>query len=171
MGSVTRAVEAAGWSGVVLPRTSVLGVSLFPVVAIDQAVWAERLTNNQPPEHDRSTLAVWESWFHELGDYPPRSPLTIVGFVSTAAQPQYALEALGRASGFGAGMWVTRAESPRSITLAEFDVADTWVVRERDSAVLVEGRPGPAATARRMTSTRHKEEQLFAWALNVGVGS
>lgn len=168
---VVHGVRASGWRGVALPKTRVSDFAVYPVVEIDERAWAERVENGQCPELDRSTLRIWESWTSDLGEIPPRSPLAIVGFVSTAGKPADALFALDSLAGYGAGLWITcgpRGPSPWS--LSEFDIAGAGVVwvRNGDGELLVEGRSGPVATARRMASTRHKEELLFGWALATG---
>ncbi|QIS23817.1 hypothetical protein [Nocardia terpenica] len=168
---VERGVHAAGWRGVALPRTKVSDFLVFPVVEIDAEVWAERIEKGQGPELDRSTLVIWESWTADLGEMPPSPAVSIVGFISTATRPAEALYALDSLAGYGAGLWITTGvRGPTAWTLSEFDVAGVGVVAERAGgcAVLVEGRRGPIATARRLASTRHKEEQLFGWALATG---
>ncbi len=171
---VVHGVRVSGWPGVALPRTRVSDFAVYPVVKIDEQVWAERIANGHGPELDRSTLLIWESWTPDLGEMPPRSPLSIVGFVSTAEKPADALYALDSLAGYGAGLWITcggRGPSPWS--LSEFDLAGIGVVWDHDGDrdLLVEGRSGPVATAQRMASTRHKEELLFGWALATGYSS
>ncbi|MGV9674330.1 hypothetical protein ACWDSJ_03525 [Nocardia sp. NPDC003482] len=165
------AVRAATWCGVVLPRTKVSDFMVFPVVEIIPDAWTERLVNGYGPELDRSTLGIWESWTPDMGDPPPRSPVSIVGFVSTAMKAADALHALDSLAGYGAGLWLTSgSRSPSAWTLSKFDVGGVAVVHEQagNVDVLVEGRRGPIATARRMVSTRHKEEVLFGSALAIG---
>ncbi|MEV4238023.1 hypothetical protein AB0J47_22915 [Nocardia sp. NPDC049737] len=168
---VEEGVRAAAWAGVVLPRTKVSDFTVFPVVEIDVDVWTERVAKGHGPELDRSTLVIWESWTPDLGELPPRPAVSIVGFVSIALKPSDALNALDSLAGYGAGLWLTSGtRGPSAWTLSEFDVAGVGVVHERagDFSVSVEGRCGPIVTARRMTSTRHKEELLFEWALATG---
>lgn len=169
--SVVRGVQASGWTGVVLPRTRVSDFAVYPVVKVDEQVWAERVEYGHGPELDRSTLLIWESWTSDLGESPPRSPLSIVGFVSTAVKAADALYSLDSLAGYGAGLWITRgARGPSPWSLSEFDLAGVGVVWDHNGSrdLLVEGREGPVATARRMASTRHKEELLFGWALATG---
>lgn len=168
---VVHGVRASGWPGVVLPRTRVSDFAVYPVVEVDEQVWAERVENGHGPEPDRSTLLIWESWTADLGEMPPRPPLSIVGFVSTAEKPADALYALDSLAGYGAGLWITcGARGPSPWSLSEFDLAGVGVVWDHSGScdLLVEGREGPAAAARRMVSTRHKEELLFGWALATG---
>lgn len=168
---VVHGVQASGWPGVVLPRTRVSDFAVYPVVEVDEQVWAERVENGHGPELDRSTLLIWESWTADLGEMPPRSPLSIVGFVSCAEKPGDALYALDSLAGYGAGLWIMcGARGPSSWSLSEFDLAGVGVVWDHNGGrdLLVEGRDGPVATARRMASTRHKEELLFGWALATG---
>ncbi|WP_280274101.1 hypothetical protein [Nocardia wallacei] len=168
---VEHGVEAAGWAGVVLPQTTVSDFTVFPVVEIDAEVWEERVKKGYGPELDRSTLVIWESWTTDLGEMPPRPAVSIVGLVSTATRPADALYALDSLAGYGAGLWIaTGVRGPTAWTLSKFDVVGVGVVAERSGGheVLVEGRSGPIATARRLASTRHKEEQLFGWALATG---
>ncbi|MEU7634357.1 hypothetical protein AB0C34_31040 [Nocardia sp. NPDC049220] len=165
---VHTAIRAAGWRGRVLPQTQVSDYTVYPVIDVDSAVWAERVDKRQWPELDRSTLAIWEAWTADPGEAPPRSTVSIVGFVSTASRPASALHALDSLAGYGAGLWIAPgSHGPSRWTLAEFDVADIWVVHTRSAhnTVLVQGRHGPISTARRLTSTRHKEELLFGQAL------
>ncbi|NUS92119.1 MAG: hypothetical protein HOQ36_06840 [Nocardia sp.] len=141
------------------------------MIEIDTQVWEERVAGGHGPEPDRSTLGIWESWTTALGASPPRPAVSIAGFVSTAAKPTDALNALDSLAGYGAGLWLTSGvRGPTTWTLSEFDLAEIYVVREQsdDLDVLVEGRRGPVATARRMASLRHKEELLFGWALATG---
>ncbi|MEU7631704.1 hypothetical protein AB0C34_17200 [Nocardia sp. NPDC049220] len=161
-------IQEAGWSGIVLPETKISDYVVYPVINVDPAVWADRVTEHQGPELDRSTLALWEAWTADLGEQPPRPALSIVGFISTANRPAAALHALDSLAGYGAGLWITSgSHGPTRWALAEFDVADMWVAHTRNAqtTVLVQGRHGPISTARRMTSTRHKEELLFQHAL------
>ncbi|WP_063125794.1 hypothetical protein [Nocardia fusca] len=51
---VHHGVRQAGWDGVVLPETKVSDYTVYPVVAIDTQVWADRTTAGQRPELDRS---------------------------------------------------------------------------------------------------------------------
>ena len=165
---VARGTHVGGWRGAVLPRTRVSDFAVYPVIDVDEQAWADRVADGPAPELDRSTLLVWESWTPDLGPMPPRSPLSIVGFVSTAAKPRDALHALDSLAGYGAGLWITcGARGPTSWSLSEFDLAGLGVVWQGESGIdlLLEGRAGPVATARRMASTRFKEESLFAWAL------
>lgn len=166
---IHRAVSVAGWGGIVLPATRVSGYQVYPVVTIDQVAWEMRVKSGCGPELTRSTLALWESWMPEMGAAPPPSAIAIEGFVSTV-RPSAALCALDSLAGYGAGLWLAPSRRPTSWTLREFDMADITVVAEVDHgpAVLVRGRAGRIETARRMTSTRLKEEQLFAWALASG---
>jgi hypothetical protein len=168
---VVHGVRASGWPGVVLPRTRVSEFAVYPVVEIDEQVWAERVENGHGPELDRSTLLIWESWTADLGEMPPRSPLSIVGFVSSAEKPGDALYALESLAGYGAGLWIVcGARGPSPWSLSEFDLAGASVVWDHKGGrdLVVEGRRGQVATARRMASTRHKEELLFGWALATG---
>ncbi|MGO4612683.1 hypothetical protein AB4305_11620 [Nocardia sp. 2YAB30] len=161
-------LRAAGWPGIVLPETRISDYTVYPVINIDPAVWTERVTKRQGPELDRSTLAIWEAWTADLGKPPLRSAVSIVGFISTATRPASALHALDSLAGYGAGLWIASGlHGPTRWTLTEFDVADIWVVHTHSaqSTVLVQGRHGPISTARRLTSTRHKEELLFQQAL------
>lgn len=166
---VRDAVREAGWNGVVLPRTKVSDYTVHPVVVIDAHVWADRVTAGQQPELDRSTLALWEAWTDDLGAPPPRPAVSIVGFVSTATRASAALETLDALAGYGAGLWIaTGSRRPQTLTLAEFDLTGIWVVHTHltRTGVLVHGRRGPIHTAQRGVALRHKEELLFARALD-----
>ena len=169
LSGINRAVLAGGWGGVALPPTRVSGYQVYPVVSVDVIAWQERVDAGCGPELTRSTLALWESWLPDMGEAPPPSPIAIVGFVSTA-RPSAALCALDSLAGYGAGLWLAEGRQPTAWTLREFDMADITVVTDVDHspAVLVRGRTGRIETARRMTSTRLKEEQLFALALASG---
>ncbi|WP_063127608.1 hypothetical protein [Nocardia fusca] len=166
---VRDAVRAAGWNGVVLPRTKVSDYTVHPMVTIDAHIWADRVTAGQRPELDRSTLALWEAWTADLGAPPPRPAVSIVGFVSTATRAATALETLDALAGYGAGLWIaTGPRRPRTLTLAEFNLAGIWVIHAHlhQAGVLVHGRRGPVHTAQRGVALRHKEELLFARALD-----
>ncbi|MFI9538308.1 hypothetical protein ACIG56_34385 [Nocardia fusca] len=165
---IRAAVRAAGWRGIVLPRTKVSDYTVHPVITIDARVWTDRVTAEHRPELDRSTLTLWESWTDDLGAPPPRPAVSIVGFVSTTTRPAAALETLDELAGYGAGLWIAAgARPPRTLTLAEFDLAGLWVVHTRPTrtSVLVHGRHGPIHTAQRGVALRHKEELLFDQAL------
>lgn len=166
---VRDAVHAAGWNGVVLPRTRVSDYTVHPVITIDAHVWADRVTAGQRPELDRHSLALWEAWTADLGAPPPRPAVSIVGFVSTATRAAAALETLAALAGYGAGLWIaTGPRRPRALTLAEFDLTSIWVVHAHPdrTSVLVHGRRGPIHTAQRGVALRRKEELLFARALD-----
>lgn len=163
LAKVQRAVEAAGWPGFVLPATNVLGVRVVPVVELSGAV--ERLRRGQGPVRDLETLGLWEVM--PTPDTPP-PPLRIVGFVATATRWDRALEQARSLSGLGAGMVLT-ARRTRSLSLMDADATGVWVVGippvEPEPRLWVTGRAGPSATARRVTTTRQREESLFAHAL------
>ncbi|MCV7288162.1 hypothetical protein H7J87_22835 [Mycolicibacterium wolinskyi] len=165
------AAVAAGWSGLVLPHLTLSGFSVLPVVDLDEQVVGQRLRDGQPPQTDASTLAVWEGWDADLGPMPPRSPLSIVGFISTAS-PRRAIYALDVLAGYGAGLVVfDGVRGPAAWTVRECEMAGLAVVWHHDgeSTCVMPGRPGPIATARRTVATRQKEELVFAHALRAGV--
>ncbi|MBF9318028.1 hypothetical protein [Mycobacteroides chelonae] len=169
--AISTAVQAAGWPGVVLPRMRLGGYLVYPVVDIDSDIWDERLRNGHGPELDCSTLKIWEGWTPDLGPMPPQTPLAIVGLVSDG-RPQAALNALCFLSGVGGGLIVSTGQrGPTPVTLMECDVAEVgvvWVPPNDDARVLVQGRFGPVATARRIVLTRYDEELFFQWALTTG---
>lgn len=92
--------------------------------------------------------------------HPPRSRLRRRHHRTD--QPRRPLDAL---AGYGAGLWIaTGARRPRTLTLAEFDLAGLWVVHTHPTrpSMLVRGRRGPIDTAPlRSPAIRHKEELLF----------
>jgi hypothetical protein len=94
--------------------------------------------------------------------------------VSTAEKPADALYALDSLAGYGTGLWIMcGGRGPSRWSLSEFDLVGVGVVWDHndDRDLLVVGRSGPVATARRMASTRHKEESLFGYgALACGCG-
>lgn len=169
--AIAAAVEVAGWPGVALPRTRICGRLVYPVVDIDPDVWDERLQAGHLPELSRSTLKIWEGWTTDLGPMPPRTVLSIVGLVSDG-RPQAALDTLCALGGAGGGLLVsTGLRGPTPVTLMECDFEDigaVWVPPQGEPRVLVRGRFGPVATARRIVLTRYYEEVLFQWALNTG---
>ncbi|WP_372492967.1 hypothetical protein [Nocardia sputi] len=97
--------------------------------------------------------------------HPPRSRLRRRHHRTD--QPRRPLDAL---AGYGAGLWIaTGARRPRTLTLAEFDLAGLWVVHTHPTrpSMLVRGRRGPIDTAPlRSPAIRHKEELLFERALS-----
>jgi hypothetical protein len=169
--AVSTAVQAAGWPGVALPRTRICDYLVYPVVDIDPDGWEQRLAEGHGPELSRSTLKIWEGWTPDLGPMPPRTVLSIVGLVSDS-RPRAALDTLCALSGAGGGLMVSTGQrGPTPVTLMECDLEDigvVWVPPTGDPRVLVEGRFGPVATARRIVLTRYYEEVLFQWALTTG---
>lgn len=168
LAEVQRAVEAAGWPGLALPATNVLGVRVVPVVELSGAV--ERLRRGgQGPVRDLETLGLWEVM--PTPDTPP-APLRIVGFVATATRWDRALDQARSLSGLGAGMVLTPRRT-RGLSLMDADATGVWVVGippvEPEPWLWVTGRTGPSATARRVTTTRQREESLFAHALDHGL--
>ncbi|MCX8565170.1 hypothetical protein OS122_30255 [Mycolicibacterium mucogenicum] len=166
--AIVAGVQAAQWPGMVLPQRRVAGFQVYPVVEIDERAWTERITGRCGPEYVLSTLYVWESWTTDLGPMPPAPAVSIVGFVSDR-RPADARRALGALSGLGAGLVVSSgARRPMPITVMESDVAEmwaAWVPPGKPAQLLVRGRSGPAATARRLHLTRYFEELLFGWAV------
>lgn len=166
---VEGALDAAGWPGLPLPATDVLGVHVVPVVALTGAV--ERLDRGQGPVRDLETLELWEVM--PTPETPP-APLRIVGFVATATRWGRAVEQARSLSGLGAGMVLTPRRA-KSLSLLDADATGVWVVAvppvETKPQLWVTGRTGPSATARRVTTTRQREESLFAHALDQGVVS
>ncbi|WP_207549173.1 DUF1643 domain-containing protein [Mycobacteroides chelonae] len=166
--AVIEGVKAAGWPGIVLPQMRMGGYLVYPVVDINRQAWDERLAAGHGPELERSTLKIWEGWAPDLGPMPPPTVLSITGLVSTA-RPQAALNALTFLGGAGGGLIVaTGSRGPSRTTLMECDIEDigmAWVPAGGEPRLLVKGRDGPVATARRITLTRHAEEELFQWAL------
>lgn len=163
---VQDAVAAAGWPGIALPATRVLGVWAYPVVAILPAA-AERQALEQGPETDGRTLELWEQWPADLGNLPPQPPLQVVGFV-TEAGTAHALSRVVSLRGLGAGMVLARRSTRWQAW--EADVASVWLVADGHGQpqVIVHGRRGPAHTARRRPGTRLVEERLFGHAIAVG---
>lgn len=161
---VERVLEAAGWPGRALPATRVLGVHVVPVVELTGA--AERLNRGQGPTLDLETLELWEVMPTPA---TPPAPLRIVGFVATAMRWDRALDQARSLSGLGAGMVLTPRRT-KSLSLMDADATGVWVVGlppvESEPRLWVTGRTGPSATARRVTTTRQREESLFAHALD-----
>lgn len=170
--AIMAGVRAAGWPGTVLPKKSIGGYRVYPVVQIDQQAWKERLASGHGPELSRSTLAIWEGWAPDLGPMPPRPALSIVGMVSDAP-PKTALAALWTLSGTGSGLLVcTGRRGPTTQTLMECDLQEisvAWVPTAGEPRLMLQGRKGPVATARRIVLTRYDEEELFQWALTTGL--
>ncbi len=102
---------------------------------------------------------------------PPQTVLSIVGLVSDG-KPQAALDTLCALGGAGGGLLVSTGQrGPTPITLMECDfenIGVVWVPPQSEPRLLVEGRFGPVATARRIVLTRYYEELLFQRALTTG---
>lgn len=166
--AIVAGVGAAQWPGMVLPLKLIGGFPLYPVVEINEDVWAERLAQRCGPEYVLSTLYLWESWTPDLGPMPPAPAVSIVGFVSDR-RPRDARRALGSASGLGAGLIVSSGtRRPAPMTVMESDIAElslAWVPSGQSAQLLAQGRSGPVATARRLHLTRYFEELLFGWAV------
>lgn len=166
---VADAVGVAGWPGIVLPRTRVLGVAVYPVVEFSGALRA-RVAQGWGPEFDIATLAMWESWPAEFLNRPPPAPLRVVGVV-VALSLRRALTAARLLAGVGATMVVT-PRAPSVWQLTQADISGVWVAKQSpdgEPAVLVAGRTGPVSTARRIVEMRQLEEQLFAHAAASGL--
>lgn len=162
--SVQQIINDAGWHGIVLPYTEVSVYQGFPVIRwIDGA--RERLRFGPGPVLIPSILALWERWPLGVSTLPPPTPLQIVGFVSVATW-RPAFKAVCALAGMGSGMIIT-PRRPSVLRLSAADYAGIHVVHyaDRQSEVLVTGRTGPVATARRTTNTRYREECLFGHAL------
>lgn len=166
--AIVAGVEAAQWPGIVLPRKRIGGSLLYPVVTINEQAWRDRIAENCGPEYVLSTLYLWESWASDLGPMPPAPAVSIVGFVSDR-RPQDARQALSVVGSLGSGLIVrSGARRPAAMTSFESDVAGlalVWVPPEGAAEMLVEGRCGPVATARRSHVARYFEELLFGWAV------
>jgi hypothetical protein len=161
--------EAAGWGGVALPAASVLGVTVFPVVAFTGA--QERIAEGIGPERSRTTLALWESLAADPGAsaLAPPAPLRIVGFASTESRWDRALRYVQSLAGLGAGL-VLRQRRPSGLQLLDADAENVWVAAQSEGAfeLCVRGRVGPVASAFRVPATRLIEEGLFAHAIACG---
>lgn len=163
--AIVAAHDALRWGGVVLPRVPFSGGALYPVISWTSA--AERRNAEGPePTLCRPTLSGWE----EDG---PESAVRIVGFLHAGA-PAAGISRLKAVAAYGPGAIVV-ADGGRigRWTLAEADVAGISVLEIPDDAnirTLVHGRNVPVASARRSVATRLREEQLYGWALHVGVG-
>jgi hypothetical protein len=154
---------ALNWAGFTLPAVRLSGGSVVPVVAWTAAA-RSRWRDGPRPVADRAVLAEWEC-------DGPASAVRVVGFLHLGA-PLAGVDRLKAVAGYGPGAVVVGAAGRVGAwTLAEADVAGLSVVevsRERSARVVVTGREGPVATARRTVATRLREEQLFEWALRVG---
>ncbi|MFV8142275.1 hypothetical protein ACNQR7_32430 [Mycolicibacterium senegalense] len=167
---VAAAAAAAGWPGIVLPRLNIADLRVYPVIVPNVEVWRQRVITRQRPELDLSTLALWESWTPDLGPMPPESALTIVGFAATGPA-QRAAAAVAYLGSLGAGLVVaTTKRRPAEQSMWECDCKDVFLAWAPPggaaASLLVRGRTGPVATARRSPFTRGQEEKMFAWALH-----
>lgn len=155
---------AARWPGVCLPAARVLGSVVIPVVSFTGA--RDRLDAGQVPLPHLETAEAWE--LMPTPRTPPR-PLTVVGFISTAAGWSPAIEQVRSLCGLGAGMVLSRSQAS-ALPLMDADASSVWVVGippcEPEPRVWVTGRVGPVSTATRTPVTRVFEEGLFAHALN-----
>jgi len=166
--TIAAGVEAARWSGVILPRMRIGGSLLYPVVEINEQAWHNRIAEDHGPEYVLSTLYLWESWASDLGPMPPAPAVSIVGFVSDR-RPDDARRALGVACSLGSGLIVRAGpRRPKPMTNFESDYAGlslVWVPPDGAAQLLVQGREGAVATARRSHIARYFEELLFGWAV------
>lgn len=163
--SVQRAVDAAGWTGTVLPYSNLSSFAGFPVIAWTEGA-RERFQFGPGPVLVRQALTLWEGWPLGVSSLPPPSPLKIVGFVSVATW-RPAFHAVCELAGKGAMMILT-PQRPSPLRLCDADYAGVHVVQVIDDGaceVLVKGRMGPIESARRTSNIRYWEESLFAHAL------
>ncbi|WP_131807758.1 hypothetical protein [Mycobacteroides abscessus] len=163
---VQRAVDSAGWDGIVLPYSRLSDYQGFPVISWEIGA-RERFRFGPGPVLVRQALTLWERWPLGVSTLPPPSPLRIVGFVSVATW-RPAFSAVCELAGKGAMMILTPTR-PSVLRLCDADYAGIHVVQVADGEgaceVLVRGRMGPIETARRTTNIRYWEETLFAHAL------
>ncbi|SHQ50674.1 hypothetical protein [Mycobacteroides abscessus] len=173
-GAVVAAHRLAGFPGAVLPLVQFPCHSAYPVVTIYPAIYQHRIDAGLWPERDRVTLKRWEAWTPASDEQQPPAPvLSLDGWITTR-HPRKTFGAGGLLSNFGAAdgsrMWVhTGPRRPQARTLFDCDLRSFFVVHAPASGppeLLLEGRYGPPATARRCgVLTRIKEELLFAWSL------
>ncbi len=170
---IVAAVHAARWPGILLPKLSIGGSLVYPVIAPNLPAWHQRVAARQHPELDPSTIVLWESWTEDLGPMPPATALSIVGFVSDA-RAHLARRAVNALRGLGAGMVVhTGVRRPTQESRWECDYQGlflVWASAKPPAALCVPGRLGPVSTARRIALTRVYEEKLFSWALHSRYG-
>lgn len=170
---IVAAVHAAQWPGILLPKLSIGGNLVYPVIAPNRHVWHQRVAARQRPELDPSTIVLWESWTEDLGPMPPATALSIVGFVSDA-RAHLARRAVNALRGLGAGMVVhTGVRGPTAESRWECDYQGlflAWAPAKPPAALCVHGHLGPVAGARRIALTRVYEEKLFSWALHSRYG-
>jgi hypothetical protein len=161
---VTAALDALSWDGLVLPKVQLSGGAVYPVIAWTSAAY-QRNTEGPKPILCRPTLAAWEA-------DGPKSAVRVVGFLH-AASPAEGIGRLKAVAAYGPGaIVVAHASRMGRWTMSEADMAGISVVEARvggTTNVVLRGRDAPLPTARRTVATRLREEQLYEWALHVGI--
>lgn len=163
--TVQKAVDAAGWNGIVLPYTKMSTYYGYPVIAWSVGA-RERFRFGPGPVLNRPALTLWERWPLGVSSLPPPTPIDIVGWVSVSTW-RPAMGATSALAGKGSTMILT-PKKPSTLALSAADYCGTHVVQLNAGGaceVLVRGRTGPVETAGRTTNIRFWEESLFAHAL------
>lgn len=83
------AAEQLGWTGVVLPQTTLLGRRVHLVARLRTDVHAERIATGMGPVTDKAAVSTW-TW-PELADTAPSAAVEIVGVVAVARHWRTAL--------------------------------------------------------------------------------
>jgi hypothetical protein len=149
--------DVLGWSGTLVPRLNVLGVSVDVVVRVDRAAHAARRAG---PVLDRDVLATWE-WPEVV-----REPevVRLVGVLATGTHWRRALGDAVRLSGFCA-VAIVGVDDER----CRLECAFAGVGLVVDGVVVVEPRGGRAVGARRRTLDRWVEELVYQRLIVDGV--
>lgn len=168
-GSARRAMDAAGWDGDLLPLADVLGARVYPVVQYTGAT--ARIEHGSAPERCLVTLELWEMLASSAAPEVQPAPLRIVGFVASSGSWRQAMRQLEVVAGLGAGL-IAHPGRGTQMQALEANATDVWMVdgvgATEGARVLVRGRRGPVASARRVPATRLMEEGLFAHAIESG---
>jgi hypothetical protein len=142
------------WSGVLVPRVTVLGVEADVVARVDHRAHALRRERGQGPVLDRDLLAMWE--WPEVTERAPEV-VRISGAVCSGPTWRRALSDARKLSGFCA----TAIRVDEVADDCRLECAYAGVALVVDGRVVEPGRVARASGARRRTLDRWVEELVY----------
>lgn len=170
---VRQTALALGWPGRAAGLTTILGVSVFPVVSMDERAHRLRCESGQGPMLDLDVLETWEWPETSVGRAP--EVIRLHGALSERRSWRYALSDVARLRGFCATAIVVghdlTSEGQRAKCELECSFSETALVYKAHDTLRVRlpGRSGRCFGARRRTLDRWVEELIYQQIIADGV--
>jgi len=158
-----RAIGLLEWSGLLLPRMSILGRVVYPVVTVDRLAHQRRADRGQSPMLDLDVLETWE--WPEAPDTRAPEVVTVRGVISDSKPWHRALADVTSLSGFCPGAIITETTAERCEL--ECSYYETGLIRA--DRLVTPARSGRCVGARRRTLDRWVEESLYRHLIEDGL--